>query len=52
LKALERNSALELTQARATEYAEAARTALDALDDSMYLDALRASPTYCIERDH
>ncbi len=52
LNALERNSALEMTHTRAMEYAEAARSALDSLDDSRYLEALRAIPTYCIERDH
>lgn len=52
LHALERNSALTMAHERAMEYAEAARTALDALNDSIYLDALRAIPAYCIERDY
>ncbi len=52
LNALERNSALALANERAMEYAEAARTALDSLNDSIHLDALRAIPAYCIERDH
>lgn len=52
LQALERNSALTMAHERAMEYAEAARTALDSLDDSIHLDALRAIPAYCIERDH
>lgn len=52
LNALERNSALASAHARAMEYAEAARNALDSLNDSIHLDALRAIPAYCIERDY
>src|SRR5437764_14870715 len=49
--ALERTGALALTQQRAVEYAEAARAALDGLNGSIHTDALRAIPTYCIDRD-
>jgi octaprenyl-diphosphate synthase len=49
--ALERTGALALTQQRAIEYAEAARAALDGLNGSIHTQALRAIPTYCIDRD-
>ena len=49
--ALERTGALALTQRRAIEYAEAARAGLDGLNGSIHTDALRAIPTYCIDRD-
>src|SRR5438309_8281166 len=49
--ALERTGALALTQERAIEYAEAARAALDGLNGSLHTQALRAIPTYCIDRD-
>src|SRR5437016_8424403 len=49
--ALERTGALALTQERAIEYAEAARAALDGLNGSIHTEALRAIPTYCIDRD-
>jgi len=49
--ALERTGALALTQQRAIEYAEAARAALDGLNGSIHTEALRAIPTYCIDRD-
>jgi len=49
--ALERTGALALTQQRAIEYAEAARTALDGLNGSIHTQAPRAIPTYCIDRD-
>src|SRR5207248_474484 len=48
--ALERTGALALTQQRAIEYAEAARAALDGLNGSIHTQALRAIPTYCIDR--
>ena len=51
LNALERTDALALTQQRAFEYAEAARTALDGIANSPYADALSAIPSYIIERD-
>ena len=49
--ALTRTGALALTQQRAVEYAEAARAALDGLNGSIHTEALRAIPTYCIDRD-
>jgi octaprenyl-diphosphate synthase len=51
LRAVERTGALARARERAYEYAEAARTALDALPASEYSDALRLLPTYIIERD-
>ncbi|MEA2173658.1 MAG: octaprenyl-diphosphate synthase [Blastocatellia bacterium] len=51
LRAVERTGALTRARERAYEYAEAARTALDALPTSEYSDALRSLPTYIIERD-
>jgi octaprenyl-diphosphate synthase len=51
LRAVERTGALTRARERAYEYAEAARTALDALPSSEYSDALRSLPTYIIERD-
>ena len=51
LQRVERVEALERARERAYEYAEAARSALDALPGSKYKDALRAIPTYIIERD-
>jgi octaprenyl-diphosphate synthase len=51
LRAVERTGALTRARERAYEYAEAARTALDALPGSEYSDALRSLPTYIIERD-
>jgi octaprenyl-diphosphate synthase len=43
---------LEQAKARADQFAEAASAALDELPSSEYLDALRAIPTYVLERDH
>ncbi|HEY0003571.1 MAG TPA: polyprenyl synthetase family protein [Pyrinomonadaceae bacterium] len=51
LEAVERTGALERAREKAYEYAEAARASLDELPDSKYRDALRALPTYIIERD-
>jgi octaprenyl-diphosphate synthase len=51
LKAVERVGGLERARARADGFAEAARTALEGLPDSEYCDALRAIPTYVLERD-
>ena len=51
LSAVERAGALERARERAYEYAEAARSALDALPNSKYSDALYSIPTYIIERD-
>ncbi|HEX6719449.1 MAG TPA: polyprenyl synthetase family protein [Pyrinomonadaceae bacterium] len=51
LEALTRSGALERARARANEYAEEARTALEILPDSEYCDSLRALPTYILDRD-
>src|SRR5437016_742698 len=51
LEALERTGALGLAFERATEYAEAARAALDGLNGSAHAEALRSIPTYIVERD-
>lgn len=51
LEAVEAVGAIARARARADEYAEAARTSLDALPDSKYLESLRAIPTYVIDRD-
>ncbi len=51
-RAVERVGALERARLRADEYAEAARAALEGLPDSEYTDALRAIPTYVLQRDH
>ena len=49
--AMTRIGALEKTRARADEYAEEARAALDLLPDSDYCDSLRSLPTYILNRD-
>ena len=46
LEAISRTGALEKARARADEYAEAARAALDNLPDSDYSDSLRALPVH------
>jgi octaprenyl-diphosphate synthase len=51
LNAVEAVGGLERARARADEFAEAARAALEVLPDSEYCDALRAIPTYVLERD-
>jgi len=51
LEAITRTGALAQARARADEYAEEARAALDNLADSDYSDALRALPTYILNRD-
>jgi octaprenyl-diphosphate synthase len=51
LRALEDTGALGLARERAIEYAEAARGALDGLNDSPYAHALAAIPSYIVERD-
>jgi octaprenyl-diphosphate synthase len=48
---VEQSGALERARARAYEYADAARNALDILPDSEYCDALRSIPTFIIERE-
>ena len=49
--ALARTGALELAHARASEYASAAVTALDGLENSPYCEVLTSIPSYIIERD-
>ncbi|HEY0727611.1 MAG TPA: polyprenyl synthetase family protein [Pyrinomonadaceae bacterium] len=49
--ALRRTGALERARARADEYAENARAALENLPDSDYCDSLRALPSYVLNRD-
>jgi octaprenyl-diphosphate synthase len=51
LEAVERAGATERARARADEYAEAARSALDVLPASDYSESLRAIPTYVLDRD-
>jgi octaprenyl-diphosphate synthase len=49
--AMERTGALEKARARADEYAENARLALENLPDSEYCDSLRSLPSYILNRD-
>lgn len=51
LRAVDRSGALERARARADEYAKAARACLDIVPDSEYCEALRAIPTYVLQRD-
>jgi octaprenyl-diphosphate synthase len=51
LAVITRTGALEQARAKANEYAEAARTALDCLSDSEFCESLRALPTYILDRD-
>ena len=51
LAAVERAGGLERARARADQFAETARVSLDNLPDSDYCDALRAIPTYVLERE-
>lgn len=48
---VERVEGLERARARANAFAEAARVCLDVLPDSEHAEALRAIPTYVLERD-
>jgi octaprenyl-diphosphate synthase len=50
-EAMAQNGALEQARARANEYAESARAALETLPDSDYCDSLRALPSYILDRD-
>lgn len=50
-EALSRTDALERARARADEYAENARTALEVLPESEYCDSLGELPTYILNRD-
>jgi octaprenyl-diphosphate synthase len=51
LDAITRTGALDRARARANEFAEDARSALDQLPDSDYSESLRALPTYILDRD-
>lgn len=51
VEAVTENGGLEQARQRADQFAEAARCSLDDLEDSEYLDALRAIPTYVLGRD-
>ena len=51
LEKVERIGGLERARARADEFAEAARAALDVLPDSEYCDSLRSIATYVLDRD-
>ena len=51
LQAVGRVGALERARARADEYAQNARTALDDFPESEYCDSLRAIPSYVLDRD-
>jgi octaprenyl-diphosphate synthase len=51
LVAVERSGALEETRLRANQYAETARDSLDILPDSEYTEALRAIPSYVLDRE-
>jgi octaprenyl-diphosphate synthase len=51
LETITRAGALKRARARADEYAEEARAALDKLAGSDYSDSLRALPTYILDRD-
>jgi octaprenyl-diphosphate synthase len=50
-EAMARTGALERARARADEYAEDARAALDILPDSDYCDSLQSLPSYILNRD-
>jgi octaprenyl-diphosphate synthase len=52
VESIGRAGALKRARDRADEYAENARSALDALPDSRYTDSLRALPSYVLNRDH
>ena len=51
LEAIMRTGALDRARAKANEFAEDARSALDQLPDSDYSESLRALPTYILDRD-
>ncbi len=51
LEAISRTGALDQARAKANEFAEDARSALEQLPDSDYTDSLRALPTYILDRD-
>src|SRR2546426_1597612 len=51
LDAMDQTGALQLAFERAIEYANAARSSLDGLNDSPYAQVLASIPTYIVERD-
>lgn len=51
LQAVAGSGVLERARARANEYAEAARSALNEFPDSDYAESLRSIPSYVLERD-
>jgi len=51
LRAVEAAGALDRARAKADEFAEKARAALDDFPDSEYCDSLRAIPSYVLDRD-
>jgi octaprenyl-diphosphate synthase len=51
LQALERTGSLQMTFQRAIEYANAAMSSLEVLDNSIYTQALSSIPGYIVERD-
>jgi octaprenyl-diphosphate synthase len=51
LQAVERTGALARAREHAYQYADKAREALHSLPESKYCDALRAIPTFIVERD-
>src|SRR6267142_4448056 len=51
LRAVEAAGALDRARAKADEFAENARAALDDFPDSEYCDSLRAIPSYVLDRD-
>jgi octaprenyl-diphosphate synthase len=51
LVALADSGALQMAQDRAVEYAAAAGSALDGLNDSIYTDVLKSIPAYIVQRD-
>ena len=51
LSAAETTGALDRARAKAIEFAEAARDALDVVPSSKYTDALRSIPTFILERE-
>ena len=51
VRAVEAAGALDRARAKADEFAEKARAALDDFPDSEYCDSLRAIPSYVLDRD-
>lgn len=52
LETLDGTGALQMTLQRAIEYASAALSSIEGLNDSVYKDALCSIPGYIVERDH